>query len=86
MSVQRQARDDLRRTNRNLESLAYSIAHDLRTPLRAIDGFSRALLTEQGAKLDEQGRRYLERIRAGTQRMAELIDDLLSLSRITRPR
>jgi light-regulated signal transduction histidine kinase (bacteriophytochrome) len=58
--------------------------HDLRAPLRAIDGFSHALLTEYASKLDEQGRTYLERVRAGTQRMTQPIDDLLSLSRITR--
>jgi len=76
--------DKLAEANKELEAFSYSVSHDLRTPLRAIDGFSRALLAEEGARLDEQGRRYLERIRAGTQRMAELIDDLLSLSRITR--
>ena len=82
--LREQTTQKLDEANQELETFSYSISHDLRTPLRAIDGFSRALLTEQGDKLDEQGRRYLERIRAGTQRMAELIDDLLGLARIGR--
>jgi PAS domain S-box-containing protein len=70
--------------NRELEAFSYSVAHDLRTPLRAIDGFSLALAEEYGDRLDAEGRRYLSRIREGAQRMAELIDDLLTLSRVTR--
>jgi len=70
--------------SKELESFSYAISHDLRTPLRAIDGFSRTLQAAYGGDLDDQGRRYLERIRAGTQRMAELIDGLVGLSRITR--
>ena len=76
--------DQLAEAHKELEAFSYSVSHDLRTPLRAIDGFSRALQAEYGGKLDDQGRRYLERIRSGTQRMAELIDDLVTLSRITR--
>src|SRR5690606_15301610 len=61
-----------------------SVSHDLRAPLRTVDGFSRILLDEYAAKLDETGRSYLERVRAGSRRMAELIDDLLELARVTR--
>jgi PAS domain S-box-containing protein len=70
--------------NRELESFSYSVAHDLRTPLRAIDGFSQALTEDYGDRLDAEGRRYLARVRESAQRMAELIDDLLTLSRVTR--
>jgi PAS domain S-box-containing protein len=70
--------------NRELESFSYSVAHDLRTPLRAIDGFSQALAEDYGDRLDAEGRRYLARVRDSAQRMAELIDDLLTLSRVTR--
>jgi len=76
--------DELRRKNRELETFSYSVSHDLRAPLRAIDGFSRALLDDYGPGLDERGRRYLTRIRASAQRMGELIDDLLQLSRVAR--
>ncbi len=75
---------ELERKNRELEMFSYSVSHDLRAPLRAIDGFSHALLEECGHQLDEQGRRYLERVRAGTRRMEELIDDLLKLSKVGR--
>jgi signal transduction histidine kinase len=74
----------LEAANQELEAFSYSVSHDLRAPLRAIDGFGHALLTEYGAQLGGEGQRYLERIRAGTQRMATLIDDLLNLARITR--
>lgn len=70
--------------NRELESFSYSVSHDLRAPLRTIDGFSRILLDEYAAKLDVAGRDYLERVRAGSQRMESLIDDLLELARVTR--
>jgi PAS domain S-box-containing protein len=70
--------------NRELESFSYSVAHDLRSPLRAIDGFSQALLEDYGERLDAEGLRYLRRVREAAQRMAELIDDLLTLSRVTR--
>jgi len=69
---------------RELESFSYSVAHDLRTPLRAIDGFSQALVEDYGDRLDAEGLRYLDRVRQAAQRMAELIDDLLTLSRVTR--
>jgi light-regulated signal transduction histidine kinase (bacteriophytochrome) len=79
-----QAKSDADDANRELESFSYSVAHDLRTPLRAIDGFSQALVEEYGDRLDDEGRRYLARVREAAQRMAELIDDLLTLSRVTR--
>lgn len=70
--------------NRELESFSYSVSHDLRTPLRGIDGFSQALLEDYGDRLDDQGKGFLRRVRTATQRMARLIDDLLILSGITR--
>jgi two-component system NtrC family sensor kinase len=75
---------ELERKNKELETFSYSVSHDLRAPLRAIDGFSHALLEEYGAKLDDQAREYLMRVRAGTKRMGELIEDLLKLSRVSR--
>jgi light-regulated signal transduction histidine kinase (bacteriophytochrome) len=76
--------DELGRKNQELESFSYSVSHDLRAPLRAIDGFSQALMENYAGALDERGKRYLQRIRAGAQRMAELVDDLLELSRVGR--
>jgi PAS domain S-box-containing protein len=70
--------------NKELQAFAYSVAHDLRAPLRGIDGFAQALLEDYGERLDGDGRRYLARVRESAQRMAELIDDLLALSRVTR--
>ena len=67
-----------------LEAFSYSVSHDLRAPLRAIDGFSQALLEDYENKLDTQGKDYLMRIRTSTRLMAELIEDLLKLSRVTR--
>ena len=77
---------DLERANKELETFAYSVSHDLRAPLRAMDGFSKALLEDYGGKLDEEGRHYLERIRAGAVRMGDLIDEILQLSRLSRRR
>ena len=71
-------------SNRELETFSYSVAHDLRAPLRAVDGFSQLLLSEYAGKLDEAGKDYLIRVRQGSKRMGHLIDDLLNLSRITR--
>jgi PAS domain S-box-containing protein len=75
---------ELAAVNRELESFSYSVSHDLRAPLRSIDGFSQALLEEHGDALDETAADYLRRIRVATQRMGDLIDDLLDLSRVTR--
>lgn len=74
----------LEATNKELEAFAYSVSHDLRAPLRSIDGFSRILQQHYREHLDARGEHYLDRVRAGSQRMAQLIDDLLSLSRLTR--
>jgi signal transduction histidine kinase len=71
---------------KELEAFSYSVSHDLRAPLRQIDGFSLALLEDAGPQLDKDGQENLHWIRDGTQRMARLIDDLLKLSRITRTR
>ncbi len=68
--------------NRELEAFSYSVSHDLRAPLRAVDGFSQALFEDYGAALDERGQEYLRLIRQGCQQMGQLIDDLLNLSRV----
>jgi P-type Cu+ transporter len=70
--------------NRELESFSYSVSHDLRAPLRSIDGFSQAFKEDYADQLDDRARDYLNRIRTATQRMSQLIDDLLRLSRISR--
>jgi len=82
--LRREWSSELERANKELEAFSYSVSHDLRAPLRAIDGFSQVLLSDYSSELDERGRHYLERVRSGAQRMAQLIDDVLSLSRITR--
>lgn len=74
----------LEAANKELESFSYSVSHDLRAPLRSIDGFSQILLEDYGEQIPLKGREYLERVRAAAQRMAELIDDLLNLARLTR--
>jgi PAS domain S-box-containing protein len=78
------AKDAAEAANRELEAFSYSVAHDLRAPLRSIDGFSQALLEDYNDKLDDEGRSHLKRVRNAAQRMALLIDDLLKLSRLTR--
>ncbi len=70
--------------NQELESFAYSVSHDLRAPLRAINGFSQALEEDYGATLEEEAQNYLYRIRTASRRMGQLIDDLLMLSRVSR--
>ncbi|MBI2390666.1 MAG: hypothetical protein HYV09_13840 [Deltaproteobacteria bacterium] len=75
---------ELEAANAELESFAYSVSHDLRAPLRGLDGFSLALLEDYAPVLDDTGRRYLDFIRSSAQRMGELIDALLGLSRVTR--
>lgn len=74
----------LEATNRELEAFSYSVSHDLRAPLRSIDGFSQALCEDYADRLDAEGQNYLNRISAAARRMSRLIDDLLNLSRLTR--
>jgi PAS domain S-box-containing protein len=75
---------ELSQANQELESFAYSVSHDLRAPLRAIDGFSRILAERYGSALDDSGRDYLARVRRAAGRMGELIDAMLKMSRLTR--
>ena len=75
---------ELAAVNKELESFSYSVSHDLRAPLRSIDGFSQALVEEYGDVLTGDAQDYLRRVRAATQRMGDLIDDLLNLARVTR--
>jgi len=82
--VRKEWTNELEQSNKALEAFSYSISHDLRAPLRGIDGFSKALLEEYGDKLDGEGRRYLDRVRTATQKMSARIDSLLNLSRISR--
>jgi len=91
VTVRKRAEEQVRRTNielaavnKELEAFAYSVSHDLRAPLRSINGFSQALIEDYPDKLDEQGKDYLQRVRSATQRMGVLIDDLLRLSRVAR--
>jgi PAS domain S-box-containing protein len=76
--------DQLNAVNKELEAFSYSVSHDLRAPLRSIDGFSQALLEDYEDRLDGDGKDYLRRVRAASQKMAGLIDDLLNLSRVAR--
>jgi light-regulated signal transduction histidine kinase (bacteriophytochrome) len=74
----------LEAANKELEAFCYSVSHDLRAPLRSIDGFTHALLESFGDSLDPAAREYLDRVRAASRRMTQLIDDLLHLSRVSR--
>ena len=76
--------EELEVKNKELDAFSYSVAHDLRAPLRSIDGFSQALLEDYGEVLDETGQQYLRYVRESAQQMSALIDDLLELSRVTR--
>lgn len=80
----KQRTSELEATNRELEAFSYSVSHDLRAPLRTVDGFSLALEEDYADAVDAVGKDYIRRIRAGVQRMGQLIDALLQLSRITR--
>ena len=91
ISERKRAEEEIRRrgyllaaANKELEAFSYSVSHDLRAPLRSIDGFSQALLEDCADRLTKQGTDYLSRIRAASQRMGQLIDDLLKLSQATR--
>jgi light-regulated signal transduction histidine kinase (bacteriophytochrome) len=75
---------ELEAAHKELEAFSYSVAHDLRTPLRSIDGFSELLLEGYSEKIDAEGKKYLRYIRESAQQMAQLISDLLKLSRVTR--
>jgi light-regulated signal transduction histidine kinase (bacteriophytochrome) len=76
--------EELERKNQELEAFSHSVSHDLRAPLRSIDGFSKALLEDCASQLDANGQRYLDHVRTAAQRMGELIDDLLKLSKAGR--
>jgi len=78
------ARDAAEAANKELEAFSYSVSHDLRAPLRSIDGFSHALLEDYQDKLDDTAKSYLDRVRKATQHMGRLIDDMLKLSSVTR--
>jgi light-regulated signal transduction histidine kinase (bacteriophytochrome) len=84
LSEAEQRTAELAATNQELEAFSYSVSHDLRAPLRGIDGFSQALMNEYSDVLDEQAQHYLQRVRTGSERMGQLIDDLLALSQVTR--
>lgn len=84
IGLQQQTQQQLEATNRELESFSYSVSHDLRAPLRGIDGWSLALAEDYGPQLDATALQYLDRVRAETRRMGQLIDDMLKLSRINR--
>jgi light-regulated signal transduction histidine kinase (bacteriophytochrome) len=89
LNVELEARVELRTAelvvaNKNLEAFTYSVAHDLRSPLRALSGYSEALTEDYGDGLDETGRRFIERIQAATERMSALIEDMLLLAQVSR--
>jgi light-regulated signal transduction histidine kinase (bacteriophytochrome) len=75
---------ELEAANKELEAFSYSVSHDLRAPLRAVDGFSQAVLENYGAQLPEQGQQDLQAVRKGARQMGRLIDDLLTFSRLSR--
>jgi PAS domain S-box-containing protein len=75
---------ELETANKELEAFSYSVSHDLRGPLRTMDGFSQALMEDHASSLNEKGQHYLNRIRTAAQKMGQLIDDMLQLSRLTR--
>jgi PAS domain S-box-containing protein len=79
-----EAKADAESTSREFEAFSYSVAHDLRAPLRGIDGFSQALIEDYSDKIDEEGRNHLRIVRESAQYMAQLIDSLLSLARVTQ--
>jgi light-regulated signal transduction histidine kinase (bacteriophytochrome) len=78
------ANQQLEAANKELEAFSYSVSHDLRAPLRHINGFSQALLEDYADKLDEEGRGYLQEVRGASREMGQLIDDVLQLARVTR--
>ncbi|MGR3302466.1 MAG: sensor histidine kinase [Candidatus Scalindua sp.] len=80
----KQSKDKLAATNKELEAFCYSVSHDLRAPLRSIEGFSKALEEDYAENLNSQGKDYFQRIQRSSRHMSQLIDDLLNLSRITR--
>jgi light-regulated signal transduction histidine kinase (bacteriophytochrome) len=80
----RKAKEEAEAANRDLEAFSYSVAHDLRAPLRAIEGFSRVLIKDYESELQANARHYLQRVHRSALSMAELIDDLLLLARVTR--
>lgn len=84
ISERKRIEDELQATNRELEAFSYSVSHDLRAPLRAIDGFTRILMDDFTSQIPEDGLIFLQRTRQAAQQMGQLIDDLLRLSRITR--
>lgn len=81
---QKTLEEELRAVNREIEAFSYSVSHDLRAPLSAIDGFSQVLVERSGSQLDERSRNYLLRIRAAASQMDGLIEGLLALSRLSR--
>jgi len=83
-NVMAQAKEEAETTSREFEAFSYSVAHDLRAPLRGIDGFSQALLEDYSDKVDEEGRNHLRILRESAQYMAQLIDSLLALARVTQ--
>jgi len=84
ITERKKAEKQLETVNKELESFAYTVSHDLRAPLRGMDGYSLALLEDYGDKLDDTGREYLQTVRASSQKMGQLISDILNLSRLNR--